>query len=58
MRKDDVQQIVTLGVTGRLSRREVITRLAMLGLSTSAIASALAGAGDLESNLLKGLPGR
>jgi peptide/nickel transport system substrate-binding protein len=45
MRKDDVHQIVTLGATGRLSRREVIVRLAMLGLSTSAIASALAGAG-------------
>ena len=45
MRKDDVHQIVTLGMTGRLSRREVIARLAMLGLSTSAIASALAGAG-------------
>ena len=45
MRKDDLHQIVTLGVTGRLSRREVIARLAMLGLSTSAIVSALAGAG-------------
>src|SRR2546425_8200888 len=32
-------------MTGRLSRREVIARLAMLGLSSSAIASALAGAG-------------
>ncbi len=45
MRKDDVHQVVTLGATGRLSRREVIARLAMLGLSSSAIASALAGAG-------------
>jgi peptide/nickel transport system substrate-binding protein len=45
MRNDDVHQIFTLGMTGRLSRREVITRLAMLGLSASAIASALAGAG-------------
>ncbi len=45
MRNDDVHQIVTLGMTGRLSRREVIVRLAMLGLSTSAITSALAGAG-------------
>ncbi len=45
MRRDDVHQIVTLGMTGRLSRREVITRLAMLGLSSSAIASALAGGG-------------
>ncbi len=45
MRKDDVHQVVTMGTTGRLSRREVIARLAMLGLSSSAIASALAGAG-------------
>jgi peptide/nickel transport system substrate-binding protein len=45
MRRDEVHQIVTLGMTGRLSRREVIARLLMLGLSSSAIASALAGAG-------------
>jgi len=45
MRKDDVHQIMTLGMTGRLSRREVIARLAMLGLSASAIGAALAGAG-------------
>jgi peptide/nickel transport system substrate-binding protein len=45
MRTDDVHQIVSLGTTGRLSRREVIARLAMLGLSSSAIASALGGAG-------------
>ena len=45
MRKDDVHQVVTLGMTGRLSRREVIARLAMLGLSSTALASALAGAG-------------
>jgi peptide/nickel transport system substrate-binding protein len=45
MRNDDVHQVVTLGMTGRLSRREVIARLAMLGLGSSAIASALAGAG-------------
>jgi peptide/nickel transport system substrate-binding protein len=45
MPNDDVHQIVTLGMTGRLSRREVIARLAMLGLSTSAILSVLAGAG-------------
>jgi peptide/nickel transport system substrate-binding protein len=45
MRNDDVHQIVTLGMTGRLSRREMITRLAMLGLSSSAIVAALAGAG-------------
>ena len=45
MGRDEVREIVTLGTTGRLSRREVIARLAMLGLSTSAIASALAGAG-------------
>ena len=45
MRRDQVHEIVTLGMTGRLSRREVIARLALLGLSSSAIASALAGAG-------------
>jgi peptide/nickel transport system substrate-binding protein len=43
--KDAVHEIMTLGKTGRLSRREVIARLAMLGLGASAIASALAGAG-------------
>ena len=45
MRRDGVHQVLTLGATGRLSRREVIARLAMLGLSSSAIAGALAGAG-------------
>jgi peptide/nickel transport system substrate-binding protein len=45
MHKDDVHQIMTLGASGRLSRREVIARLAMLGLSSSAIGAALAGAG-------------
>ena len=45
MRKDEVHQVLTLGATGRLSRREVIARLAMLGLGSSAIASAMAGAG-------------
>ncbi len=41
----EVREIVTLGTTGRLSRREVIARLAMLGLGSSAIAWTLAGAG-------------
>jgi peptide/nickel transport system substrate-binding protein len=45
MGRDEAREIVTLGATGRLSRREVIARLTMLGLSTSAIGSALAGAG-------------
>ncbi|HKV45517.1 MAG TPA: peptide ABC transporter substrate-binding protein [bacterium] len=45
MRKDEIHQVMTLGATGRLSRREVITRLAMLGLGSSAIASTLAAAG-------------
>ena len=42
---DEAHKIVKLGVIGRLSRREVIARLAMLGLGSSAIASALAGGG-------------
>ncbi len=42
MRKGEVHQVVTQGLTGRLSRREVIARLAMLGLSSSAIATTLA----------------
>jgi peptide/nickel transport system substrate-binding protein len=42
---DEAREIVKLGMTGRLSRREVIAQLAMLGLGASAIASALAGAG-------------
>jgi peptide/nickel transport system substrate-binding protein len=41
----EVREIVKRGAAGRFSRREVIRRLAMLGLSSSAIASALAGAG-------------
>ena len=45
MRKDEVHQVLTLGATGRLSRREVNARLAVLGLGASAIASAMAGAG-------------
>ena len=44
MGRDELREIVTLGTTGRLSRREVLARLAMLGLSSNAIASALAGA--------------
>jgi peptide/nickel transport system substrate-binding protein len=42
---DEARELVKLGMTGRLSRREVIARLAMLGLSSSAIASALDGTG-------------
>ncbi|HLW60957.1 MAG TPA: peptide ABC transporter substrate-binding protein [bacterium] len=45
MRKDEIHHVMTLGATGRLSRREVIVRLAMLGLGSSAIASTLAAAG-------------
>ena len=45
MRSDEVRRVMAEGMRGRLSRREVIARLAMLGLSSSAIASALAGAG-------------
>ncbi len=44
MRKDEVRQVLTLCATGRLSRREVIARLAALGLGSNAIASAVAGA--------------
>jgi peptide/nickel transport system substrate-binding protein len=43
--RDMVHEIVAVGRSGRLSRREVIARLAMLGLGSSAIASALAAAG-------------
>jgi peptide/nickel transport system substrate-binding protein len=45
MRRGEVHKIVSLGLAGRLSRREVIGRLAMLSLSSSAIASALAEVG-------------
>jgi peptide/nickel transport system substrate-binding protein len=45
MRREEMHEIISQGITGRLSRREVITRLTMLGLSTSAIASALAASG-------------
>jgi len=45
MNRDEVSEIISRGMTGRLSRREVIARLAMLGLGSSAIASALAGTG-------------
>ena len=43
--RDEAHEVLTLGMTGRLSRREVIARLAVLGLSSSAIAAALAGPG-------------
>ncbi len=45
MDRDEARRIVAWGVSGRLSRREVITRLTMLGLTSSAIASTLAAAG-------------
>ena len=41
----EMRDVVAWGVSGRLSRREVITRLTMLGLTSTAIASALAAAG-------------
>lgn len=41
----DAREIVAGGVNVRLSRREVLSRLAMLGLSSSVLASALAGVG-------------
>src|SRR5206468_5894396 len=41
----DVRRVIAQGTAGRLSRREVITRLAALGLSSSAAAAVLAGAG-------------
>ncbi len=45
MRSDDAVRLVSDLRAGRLTRREAIARLAMLGLSSSAIASALAGVG-------------
>ncbi len=45
MDRDEARRIVAWGVSGRLSRREVIARLTMLGLTSSAIASTLAAAG-------------
>ncbi|HEX2681240.1 MAG TPA: peptide ABC transporter substrate-binding protein [Candidatus Dormibacteraeota bacterium] len=42
MNRSEVRETIALGMTGRLSRREAIARLAMLGLSSSAIATALA----------------
>lgn len=45
MDRDEARRIVAWGVSGRLSRREVITRLTMLGLTSSATASLLAAAG-------------
>jgi peptide/nickel transport system substrate-binding protein len=40
-----LREVMALGTSGRLSRREVIARLAMLGLTSSAMASTLAAAG-------------
>ena len=45
MERARMREIMAMGMTGRLSRREVIARLAMLGLGSSAIASALAASG-------------
>jgi peptide/nickel transport system substrate-binding protein len=45
MDSDEARRIVAWGASGRLSRREVIARLTMLGLTSSAIASTLAAAG-------------
>ena len=42
---DDVHRVITLGMSGRLSRRELVARLWALGLSASAIAGTLAGTG-------------
>ena len=42
---DDVHRVVALGMSGRLSRREVVARLWALGLSASATAGVLAGTG-------------
>jgi peptide/nickel transport system substrate-binding protein len=42
MPRDEMRRIVALGASGRISRREVIAHLALLGLSSSAIASAVA----------------
>jgi len=41
MDSSEVRDAIALGMSGRLSRREVISRLARLGLSSSAIAAAL-----------------
>ena len=43
--RQEAHEIVAQGMSGRLSRREVIARLALLGLGSSAIASLLAAAG-------------
>jgi peptide/nickel transport system substrate-binding protein len=45
MDRDDGREIIAMGLTGRLSRREAIARLTALGLSSSAVAAALAAAG-------------
>ena len=42
---DDAHRVIALGISGRLSRREVVVRLGALGLSASAIGGALAGLG-------------
>ena len=44
MDRDEARRIVARG-SGRLTRREVIARLTMLGLTSSAIASTLTAAG-------------
>jgi hypothetical protein len=42
MRRDEAQKIVLVVLAGRLSRREVIGRLAVFGIWSSAIAFGLA----------------
>ena len=49
MRKDEIESLVTLRESGRLSRREVIGRLAALGLSTHAIGSLLSAIAPLPA---------
>ncbi len=44
MRKDDVHKLIAEPAAGRISRRELIARLAALGLSAGGIASALSAA--------------
>ena len=45
MDRDEARRILAWGANGRLSRREVITRLTMLGFTSSAVASMLAAIG-------------
>jgi peptide/nickel transport system substrate-binding protein len=54
MGSDDIRRLVEDLRAGRLSRRDVVARLAMLGLSTSAIASALGGWGLRSAHAQRG----